>query len=383
MKKLLVIVLAVVMLLAFTACDEKKPQATPSASAQTSVDPSEEPSQGSSVEPEGSENPSQGSSVEPEGSENPSQSSSTEPNNTLPADNSSDPATVAPTSSAAPVITPAPAQTQGATEAPGDNTVAPEPTDMPGIKGVVKYGIDTEMRFSFVDKGHGKGTLRVDTLMYAPEDQIEAMGYKAPLALVDIKVFDVEVTNNNGKYVVIGGISAVGMNFEGDAEAVEFFRQSMIASNNGDSELDKLTVRALQGEILTGEDIENFTWKTNEKIDANFEITGDKLTVTAFASEYTEWGTMDELAITFGIQDGAIRKEIVNNRGKLENIIYYRENGSREKEESYSEGIISAIDYYNADNMILKTEYYDNGTITGTIEYDENGDPINPGPIEP
>ncbi len=337
MKKLMVLLCAVAMLFSLAACDENPSQGT-TATPQNTVSSEPQSSQ------EASQEPSVNATTDPEQTQ--SGNPTTAPEQTQVGGETNEPEQTA---------TSAPEQTEQVTTAPTQEIqVTPEPTQMAGITGSVMYADNTEFRISFVENGHGKGTLTVELVMHVPDDMITAMQQTPPFEMAEFRVFDVEVTNDNGKYIAKGGAIAAGMKLRGNNDTVDAFRDILLQNEDGDSELSKLTIRAINGETLTGEDIENYTWKFDEKFEIPFEIDGDKLVFNSFVSTYTEWGTMDELDITYSSQEGVIRKEQIVNGGELENIMYYRQDGTREKEEFYSDGVVSNTYYYDENGDLIE-----------------------------
>ena len=128
----------------------------------------------------------------------------------------------------------------------------------------------------------------------------------------------------------------------------------MMKEGLDDSQLDVLTGRVLDGEVLTAKaDIENFLMRNDCTVKVSFSVASGKMVVSEYETNYIVWGPLVPIKEVCYIQNDVVRTFEEHYDGALESIATYRANGIIEKRDSYYEGEISY-----------------------TVNYDENGEEL-------
>lgn len=212
---------------------------------------------------------------------------------------------------------------------------------------------DMQYEFQWVAVDDTKGMLTIATVLTASAEEMEGMGLSGSLVYrPEIRTYEVSYTKTDaGVYTVSGAIVSVAASVKG--ESAEGFIQ-MMKQSLGDSKLDEMTGRVLDGEVLTQkEDIEWLIWEYDVTVQATFSVQDGKMVVAAFEKSYTSWGFM------------APTKEIA--------IV---ENGVVRRYDEYEENVLVRVSEYRENGTMLKCTYYYEGEISNEIHYDENGDEI-------
>lgn len=212
---------------------------------------------------------------------------------------------------------------------------------------------DTQYEFQWIAIDDTKGMLTIATVLTASAEDMEGVGLSGSLVYKpEICTYEVSYTETDaGVYTASGAIVSVAASVEG--ESAEAFIQ-MMKQSLGDSKLDVMTGRVLDGEILTEkEDIEWLIWEYDVTVQVTFSVQDGKMVVAEFEKSYTSWGFMAPTKEIAHVKDGVVRRYEEYEQDELMKVTEYRENG-----------------------VILKCTYYYEGKVSNEIHYDENGDEI-------
>lgn len=229
--------------------------------------------------------------------------------------------------------------TPDASEAPSENAGNP--------KAIIQSEPNTSYEITWIAIDGTKGTIEITSSDTATEEDLEGSGFNAPLTMKETVSYDVTYTKDaQGVYTATGADAAVEMTIEGaDAAA---FKQAMIAVyEQEEDDLSKLTVRALKGEKLTGENVQKYTYEIDGTIEITFTLEDGEMTVQEFTKTYTEWGSMTPIKEVYKIEAGVLRVVEEYEREELSKRTYYRANGVIEKEVYYYEGKESGVTNYD------------------------------------
>lgn len=359
MKKLLAIVLAMMVMLSLVACGED----SDGKGAENTDAPSQSNAAGNDIS-----DPSE----KPESDDN---GAGDENNSETEGEDSSEGAD---DETASPDNTEENAQSGNATAAPDDTTQGDENDSKSEIKAVIKHTPKKELEFIYVPTDADSGVLKVADVNIADEKDLAGLGFKAPMALKDIAIYNVTfVKSADGVCVVEGTISGATSKIEGEsaAEYLEMFKQKVDTS----SETNKLMYRVISGEVLTEKaEIEKYTYEINSTIRLSFTEEKGVMTVKEYSKSYTEFGSQRNVKESYEIKDAVIRGINEYEDEKLEMRCEFRADGTKEKEIYYDENgdIYSSHDCDAEGNIISKEE---NSTDIGGSEKDEfvSGDAAN------
>lgn len=259
------------------------------------------------------------------------------------------------TTTEAPNSTENSSDTDGNDTSTGDNTSTdPSDDDKPAEK--IKADVfhrDHYYEFIWDETNSSNGVLTISEYMTATAEDMAGMGLSGALTYKQkILTFNVTyIKSANGVYVAEGAIATAASAMEGESAAafIQMMKESL-----GDSQLDVLTGRVLDGEVLTNkEDIENFIWEFDTTVKVTFTVQNGEMVVTEYEKNYTSWGFQTPTKEICHIDNAVVRSFDEYERDVLVRISQYRENG-----------------------IIEKTDYYSQGAVSSTTHYDENGDMI-------
>ncbi len=204
-------------------------------------------------------------------------------------------------------------------------TESPKPADL-NASVSVKCGEYDSYDFEWTKTDDTTAKLELSETMVAPEEILEQLGYDGSLTMKDIKIYDLTYTKDeNGVFTAEGNVTSVKMILEG--ECAEEFKTSMKESL-GDSKLDEMHGRLLDGEILTvKEDIENYTWRFDEKIKLTFTINDGKLVIDTYEEIYTEWGTLSAIRAVFTVENNVRATLLRYENGELVETVEFDDIG--------------------------------------------------------
>ncbi len=266
-----------------------------------------------------------------------------------------DPSTTPSTPSGDPNDNPGEKPNEKPDEDPGEDP-NDKPTDDPNediVMGIVQGEPGMTYEVVWTQADDTTGILQFAEISTATEADLEGSGLKAPLSLLEVIGFQATYTKGeDGVYVVDGTICAASMDVEGEsaAEFIEMMKQSL-----GDSKLDEMTRKALNGEVLTEkEDIEWLIWEFDTKLQISFTQEGNDLTIIGYTKTYTEWGTQLPIKEVYHIDSGVIRAVDKYERDELSSRMEYRANGIPEKEINYWEGEESSVYYYDENGDMIE-----------------------------
>ena len=235
-----------------------------------------------------------------------------------------------------------------------DSQTNPPDDDKPAEK--IKTDVfhqDHYYEFVWKETDSSNGVLTISEYMIATADEMAGMGLSGELTYKqNILTYNVTYTKNaDGVYVAEGAVASATSAVEGESAAA--FIQKMKESL-GDSQLDVLTGRVLDGEVLTSkEDIENYIWEFDNTVKVTFTVVDGKMVVSEYVKNYTSWGFEAPTKEVCHIENAVVRSFDEYERDELVQISTYRENGIIEKRDIYWEGNVS-----------------------NTVNYDENGEEI-------
>lgn len=212
---------------------------------------------------------------------------------------------------------------------------------------------DHYYEFAWEETDGTNGVLTIAEYMTATADEMAGMGLSGALTYKqNILTYNVTYSQGaDGVYIAEGAVVSVASAVEGES-ATAFIQ--MMKEGLGDSQLDILTGRALEGEALTAkDDIENFLMRNDCTVKVSFSIKDGKMVVSEYETNYIVWGPLVPIKEVCYIQNDVVRTYEKHYDGALDSITAYRENGIIEKCDTYYEGKISY-----------------------TVNYDENGDEI-------
>lgn len=175
----------------------------------------------------------------------------------------------------------------------------PEPTPEPlELVAEAKLNDLNSYKIVLVETENGKGQLKYIYTNIAPADELEQMGFEKSLSLVETIIYDVTIEKNENGYKVSGAASAVTATVVG--QEAEKFLQMMLP--NLDDELQK---RAMQGEILTGDDLEKYLYEIDGSAEATF-TPGQSVAVT-LKRKFTQWGSQESVDHVIEIENNAFK----------------------------------------------------------------------------
>ena len=216
---------------------------------------------------------------------------------------------------------------------------------------------DHYYEFVWEEKDSADGVLTISEYMIASADDMAGMGLSGALTYKQtILTYNVTYTKNaDGVYVAEGAVVSAASAVEGESAAA--FIQ-MMKANLGDSQLDVLTGRVLDGEVLTSkEDIENYIWEFDVNVKVTFTVSDGKMVVSEYVKNYTSWGFMAPTKEVCHIANDVVCAFDEYENDELVMITTYRENGVIEKEDYYSGGAISSTDHYDENgDMIMNND---------------------------
>ncbi len=254
-----------------------------------------------------------------------------------------------------------PTDTSGNGDSTGDGTSSgddsqtnPPDDDNPAEK--IKTDVfhqDHYYEFVWEETDSSNGVLTISEYMIATADEMAGMGLSGELTYKQtILTYNVTYTKNaDGVYVAEGAVVSATSAVEGES-AVAFVQ--MMKESLGDSQLDVLTGRVLDGEVLTSkEDIENYIWEFDNNVKVTFTVVDGKMVVSEYVKNYTSWGFEAPTKEVCHIENAVVRLFDEYESDELVQISTYRENGIIEKRDIYWEGNVS-----------------------NTVNYDENGEEV-------
>lgn len=197
------------------------------------------------------------------------------------------------------------------------------------------------------------GALTISEYMIPTADEMAGIGLSGELTYKPtILTYNVTYTKNaDGVYVAEGAVASATSAVEGESAAA--FIQ-MMKGRLGDTQLDILTGRVLDGEVLTSkEDIENYIYEFNNTVKVTFTVVGGKMVVSEYVKNYTSWGFLAPTKEVCHIENAVVRSLYEYESDELVKISTYRENG-----------------------IIEKRDFYWEGNVSNTVNYDENGEEI-------
>ena len=237
----------------------------------------------------------------------------------------------------------------------GDNSQTNPPDDDDPAEKIKTDVFHEDHYYEFVweETDSTNGVLTISEYMIATADEMAGMGLSGELTYKqNILTYNVTYTKNaDGVYVAEGAVASATSAVEGESAAafIQMMKESL-----GDSQLDVLTGRVLDGEILTSkEDIENYIWEFDNTVKVTFTVVDGKLVVSEYVKNYTSWGFEAPTKEVCHIENAVVRSFDEYERDELVQISTYRENGIIEKRDIYWEGNVS-----------------------NTVNYDENGEEI-------
>lgn len=249
--------------------------------------------------------------------------------------------------------------TSGGNTSSGDNSQTNPPDDDKPAEPIKADVFHRDHYYEFVweEKDSANGVLTISEYMIASADDMAGMGLSGELTYKqNILTYNVTYTKNaDGVYIAEGAVVSAASAAEGESAAA--FIQ-MMKAGLGDSQLDVLTGRVLDGEVLTSkEDIENYIWEFDVNVKVTFTVEDGKMVVSEYVKNYTSWGFMAPTKEVCHIENDIVRTFDEYERDALVRITTYRENGVIEKEDFYSDGEISSTDYYDENgDMIMNNE---------------------------
>lgn len=214
------------------------------------------------------------------------------------------------------------------------------------IKTDVLYG-EVYYEFAWEETDSSKGTLTVTEYRIATADQTASAGLSGSITFKEeIRTYNVSYTKSkDGVYVAEGAVASVAASVEGESAAT--FIQMMKATLD-DSNYAVLIGRVLDGEVLTSkEDIEGYIYEFDSMAKVTFTVENGKMVVSEFEKNYTSWGFMAPSKEILHIENEVVRSSEEYENNELVRIEYYRENGVIEKEDYYFEGEISSTTLYD------------------------------------
>lgn len=119
-------------------------------------------------------------------------------------------------------------------------------------------------------------------------------------------------------YIATGSISSYYIELEG-ADAETYL--AMAKQEPATSKYDELWHSALEGNVLTdAEDIQRITFMKDAKIKLTFKLDGDKLAISEYELNYSEWGTGDTMKELYAIalQEGTVKTYNKYRNGELQ-----------------------------------------------------------------
>ena len=254
-----------------------------------------------------------------------------------------------------------PTDTSGNGDSTGDGTSCgddsqtnPPDDDNPAEK--IKTDVfhrDHYYEFVWEETDSSNGVLTISEYMIATADEMAGIGLSGELTYKQtILTYNVTYTKNaDGVYVAEGAVVSAASAVEGESAAafVQMMKESL-----DDSQLDVMTGRVLDGEVLTSkEDIENYIWEFDNNVKVTFTVVDGKMVVSEYVKNYTSWGFGAPTKEVCHIENAVVRSFDEYECDELVQISTYRENG-----------------------IIEKRDFYWDGNVSDTVNYDENGEEI-------
>lgn len=244
-----------------------------------------------------------------------------------------------------------------------DTSTDPSDDDKPAEK--IKADVfhrDHYYEFIWDETNSSNGVLTISEYMTATAEDMAGMGLSGALTYKEeILTFDVTYTKSaDGVYVAEGAVSTAASAVEGESAAafIQMMKESL-----GDSQLDVLTGRVLDGEVLTNkEDIENFIWEFDTTVKVTFTVQNGEMVVTEYEKNYTSWGFQAPTKEICHIDNAVVRSFDEYERDVLVRISQYRENGIIEKTDYYSQGAVSSTTHYNENGDMIEDADKNGGT---------------------
>lgn len=131
--------------------------------------------------------------------------------------------------------------------------------------------------------------------------------------------------------------------------------------------LNRLYIRLLDGESLTGEDMERVTRECDAAITLTLRGSGEDAEIVEFTESFIDYDDTDtSRKIVRKLQDGVLR---VGEEYRNDAIVYRQEMRADRTLEKFTQ-------YYSNGNISRVAEYDENGEMIRETKYDEDGDPI-------
>ncbi len=167
----------------------------------------------------------------------------------------------------------------------------------------------------------------------AGEEELAMMGMSGTLSMSDITAFKAtDIKTSETSIVITGAPTSVRSEFKG--EAAETFKSLYKSMFEGeDDPLSQLTLRLLDGEVLEGEDIDNYTYLIDQTFEIEFSLENDELVITQFTRHYTSWGFLTPTKDVCTVENGIVRSILTYEEDELVYEEYYDENGEYIDEE--------------------------------------------------
>ena len=237
----------------------------------------------------------------------------------------------------------------------GDNSQTNPPDDDKPAEKIKTDVFHQNHYYEFVweETDSTNGVLTISEYMIVTADEMAGMGLSGEFTYKEaILTYNVTYTKNaDGVYVAEGAVASVASAVEGES-ATAFIQ--MVKENLSDSQLDVLTGRVLDGEVLTSkEDIENYIWEFENTVKVTFTVVDGKMVVSEYVKNYISWGFEAPTEEVCHIENAVVRSFDQYERDELVQISTYRENG-----------------------IIEKRDFYWEGNVSNTVNFDENGKEI-------
>ena len=161
----------------------------------------------------------------------------------------------------------------------------------------------------------------------AGEEELAMMGLSGSLSMSDITTFTAtDITTSETSIVIKGAPDSIRSEFKGEAaETFKTLYKSMFEGE--DDNLSQLTLRLLDGETLTGEDMDNYTYLIDQTIEVTLSVENGTPVVTEFTRYYTSWGFQDPTEEVYTVENGIVRSILTYENDELAYEEYYDENG--------------------------------------------------------